>query len=288
MFFKYKLYWYRDSNLTYNFGDEIAPWLFYQMFNINQEQPCDINIENNVLLSVGSVMRLCNSNTEVWGSGIRSIDQSDFKPARKYHAVRGLFSRNQLLNLNIDCPAVYGDPALFCSELYYLYFEKKYDLGIIPHYTETDDVIKKYKKIKNIAIIDLRTKNITNIINQILKCKRTVSSSLHGLIVSISYGIPTRWMIYSNKIKGDNIKYYDFFSSLDANVFETFDRKNKISLIPKYTPIFYRPNLSIKTIIDSTIKYDTSKINLDLLFQSCPIKNLSSPLDKADKDGMLW
>ena len=287
MSFKYKLYWYRDRNLRYNFGDELVPWLFYRMFHLHQEQPCDPDIENNVLLSVGSVMRLCNSNTEVWGSGIRNIDQSDFKPARKYHAVRGLFSRDQLLNLGIDCPSVYGDPALFCPELYYPYVEKKYDLGIIPNYIETDDIIKKYKNVKNIAIIDVRTNNIEKIINSILSCKYTISSSLHGLIISIIYGIPTRWIIYSNKIKGDNIKYFDFFSSLDSNVFETFDRKRKISLIPQYTPIFYRSNLSIKTIIDNTIKYDTSKINLDLLFQSCPIKNLSSPLDNADKYDML-
>ena len=45
--------------------------------------------------------------------------------------------------------------------------------------------------------------------------------------------------------------------------------------------------MSTKTLIDSTIKYDISKINLDILFQSCPIKNLSSPPDNTDKDGML-
>lgn len=268
---KYKLYWYRD--FVYNFGDEIVPWLFYKMFNINQEQPCNINIEKNVLLSVGSIMRLCDSNTEVWGSGIRNIDQSDFKPARKYHAVRGLFSRNQLLKLNIDCPAVYGDPSLLCSKFYYPSLKKTSDLGIIPHYIETDDMIKKYKNVKNITIIDVRTNNIEKIINSILSCKYTISSSLHGLIISIIYEIPTRWMIYSNKIYGDNIKYYDFFSSLDSNVFETFDIKHKVSLIPQYNPILYIPNMSTKTLIDSTIKYDISKINLDLLFQSCPIKN---------------
>jgi hypothetical protein len=40
----YTLYWYR--NTIYNFGDELVPWLFYRMFNLHQEQPCDPDIEN--------------------------------------------------------------------------------------------------------------------------------------------------------------------------------------------------------------------------------------------------
>lgn len=267
----YKLYWYRDS--IYNFGDEIAPWLFYKMFNICQTKPCDLNLEKNVLLSIGSIMRLCNSNTEVWGSGIRNIDQSDFKPARKYHAVRGMFSRHQLLNLDIDCPEIYGDPALLCSKFYHPCIEKKYDLGIIPHQIETNDFIKQYKNVKNVCIIDLRTNNIEGVIDNILKCKTTVSTSLHGLIISVLYGIPTRWMIHSNKIRGDGIKFYDFFSSLDYNLFDNFDSKNKVSLISKYNPILHKDNLNIKNLIDKTFKYEMLDINLNLLLNSCPIQN---------------
>ena len=105
----YKLFWWRGKG--YNFGDEITPWLFKKMCNIDQPSPCNLKqYQGQVLLAVGSIMRLSSPKTSIWGSGIRNIDQSDFTEAKKYHAVRGVFTRKQLLKLGYSCPAIYGDP----------------------------------------------------------------------------------------------------------------------------------------------------------------------------------
>ena len=60
------------------------------------------------------------------------------------------------------------------------------------------------------------------IIQNITSCEQTFSSSLHGLIVSHAYGIPSVWCnFYPNKpIAGDNVKFRDYFSSVDIDYYD--------------------------------------------------------------------
>jgi hypothetical protein len=266
----FNLWWWRGSE--YNFGDEIPPWLFNKMFGIKYQNPCNIKKEKNVLISVGSIMRLSSPNTEVWGSGIRNIDQSDFTKAKKYHAVRGPFSRDQLLRMGFDCPKVYGDPGLLLPLYYFPKKSKKYILGIIPHVSEYLEIKKIYGAKEGVKIIDLRTNNIEKVVDDILECEHTISTSLHGIITSAAYGIPTRWLKYSDRINGDDVKFYDFLASLDPEVHRTFDPITMTSAISKYNPILYSPGLTISKMIDSTFIHDMTQIDLDLLIKSCPIK----------------
>jgi len=266
----FNLWWYRGRE--HNFGDEIPPWLFDKMFGIKHPNPCNIKKDKDILISVGSIMRLSSPNTDVWGSGIRNIDQSDFTKANKYHAVRGPFSRDQLLRIGFECPAVYGDPGLLLPKYYFPKKDKKYILGIIPHVSEYLEMKKLYEGKPGVSIIDLRTNNIEQVVDAILECERTFSTSLHGIITSAAYGIPTRWMKYSDRINGDDIKFYDFLASLDPEVYKTFDTKNIKSPISKYNPIRYTSELTIATMIDSTFVHDMTQINLNALIRSCPIK----------------
>jgi len=53
------------------------------------------------------------------------------------------------------------------------------------------EIVKKFSKDKRIHLIKLRGyQHWLNIIDEILACKYVVPESLHGLIVSESYGIP--------------------------------------------------------------------------------------------------
>lgn len=45
-------------------------------------------------------------------------------------------------------------------------------------------------------------------------CKKILSSSLHGLIVSDAYNIPNRMIKFSNKINGDGTNFTDYFLSV--------------------------------------------------------------------------
>jgi len=265
----YKLFWWRGKH--YNFGDEITPWLFKKMCDINQSSPCNIKLEKGpIILAVGSIMRLSSAKTSIWGSGIRNIDQSDFTEAKKYHAVRGPFTRKQLLNLGYTCPAIYGDPGLLLPKYYNPSISKKFKLGIIPHVSEYEDIKKKYSKLKDVLIINLTTNDIEKVVDDIVSCETTVSTSLHGIITSVAYGIPTRWLKYSDRITGDDIKFYDFFASLDNRVFSTFNYKDITSPISKYNPII--PSNSISDIIKQTELYPMDSLDINRLISSCPVK----------------
>jgi hypothetical protein len=265
---KMKLWWYRPQR-GYNFGDEITPWLFKKMYDVDILNPSNPK-EDNVLLGVGSIMRLANENTEVWGSGIRNIDQADFEGARKFHAVRGPFSRKRLLELGMQCPRIYGDPGLLLPTYYFPKIEKKYELGIVPHLVDREIVAEKFARFNNVKIIDLDNKNIEDVVDQFLECKHIVSTSLHGLITAVAYGIPVKWLKASNNINGDDIKFYDFWASLDLRVFTEFDADRMTVDIEKYQPVWLDDVESPSALINKTNLIPITALNLKRLIEICP------------------
>jgi len=44
-----------------------------------------------------------------------------------------------------------------------------------------------------------------------MKCRKIVSSSLHGIIIAETFGIPTAWLRCSDKIVGGEFKYHDYY-----------------------------------------------------------------------------
>jgi hypothetical protein len=266
----YNIFWYKSLVYGDNFGDEIVPWLLNKMLNIKIINPCH-KLSKNMLLSIGSVLWACNSSTTVWGTGILYSKQKKIIAPKQICSVRGLFSRQRLIDLGYECPKNFGDPSILCSIFFKPVVNKKYTLGIIPHITEYKEINQIYQNIPNIKIINLRTNNIESVIEDILSCEQTISSALHGIIISVIYQIPTKWVVFSNKLYGDGVKYYDFFSSLDNKVFYDFDNnlfqtKNSI-----YNPTVVTPSTKILDI--KTELYSTQNLNLEQIYESCPIKN---------------
>jgi pyruvyltransferase len=99
------------------------------------------------------------------------------------------------------------------SHIYKPYSIPKYKVGIIPHINDYDFILSIINNDK-IIIIDLKTENIENVIEQINSCNLIISSSLHGIITSHSYGIPALWFRFGNSIGGDDIKFYDYYYSV--------------------------------------------------------------------------
>lgn len=264
----HSLWWYRSSK-EYNFGDEITPWLIEKMFGFMQDKPCSLK-DPSVMLGVGSIMRLSNHNTDVWGPGIRNIDQNDFKPARKFHAVRGLFTRNRLLELGHECPAIYGDPGLLLPDYYKPTLKKRYKLGVIPHIVDYDEMSAHFKGKPGVKMIDLKSKDIEDISRQVLECEHIVSTSLHGVITAVAYGIPVRWLKCSDKINGDDVKFYDFFSSIDHDVFNLFDRKKWKAHKDCYNPLRFDSKMSIDQVCKETTKLELKDFDKQALIDACP------------------
>ena len=217
--FKIHLYWY-DLNKKKghgNYGDMLAPFL---VSHITKTEIVKVTAVNRRLykwfikpyFTVGSIIKRANSNSIVWGSGIIKKDEQVAKA--KFLAVRGPRTRQRLLELGYSVPEKYGDPAILLPNFYKDEIEKTYDVGIIPHYLDYDDVFQHFKNESRIKIINLVTENVEKTTDDILACKAIVSSSLHGVIVPQAYGIPALWIRFSDRLSGDNTKFYDYFESV--------------------------------------------------------------------------
>ena len=218
---------YGDSIKHNNWGDDIN-FLFIReivtqrIFNIhNLYKTSSLKDLDNYLL-IGSIIEsFSTEKSSIWGSGAMFGNVPlKIKPKRVY-AVRGPLTRNYLLNNGVDCPPIYGDPALLLPYHYQPCVEKCYKIGLIPHYVDYDnDVIKKIveKYPNDVVLINMQSyshwHDVVDIINQ---CEMILSSSLHGLIVSDSYSVPNVWISLSDKIRGGNFKYLDYFQSVNRN-----------------------------------------------------------------------
>ena len=56
--------------------------------------------------------------------------------------------------------------------------------------------------------------NVKNVATKISGCTVVFSSSLHGLILADSYGIPNAHIIITNKLQGDTYKFEDYYSGV--------------------------------------------------------------------------
>ena len=264
-----------------NLGDELAPYLIRKIARLpsatrlrrRPDEPRGLT--EPVLLSVGSVLRLCSGNSVVWGSGIRNIDQP-VAAARRFCAVRGPLTRERLSNLGYDCPAVFGDPALLTPRYFHPSVQERFRLGIIPHGLDHRRLSRLYSRQPGVLVIDVSRGDVEGIIRQLLSCERTVSSALHGLVLSVAYGIPTRWLKCSEKIMGDDSKIYDFFASLDGAVAEALCRRT-VTLPPGEPALEpYRPirlgarAIPWRELAERTFGYPLTA-SLDDLLQACPI-----------------
>lgn len=163
--------------------------------------------------------KFSRERVNVWCTGFIYYERNTtgFYRDMNFHSVRGKLTKariEKMLNKSFDIPT--GDGGLIASYLVKRPVEKKYKVGIIPHFAEQDHVaFKKLKqKYPNATTINLREDPL-KVVEKIAACELIVSSSLHGLIVADSFGIPNQWVIVSNKLKGDNFKFDDYYSAFD-------------------------------------------------------------------------
>lgn len=204
-----KVWWLGNKYCQGNFGDILTPHIL-DYFGIKFEY---VNHYSKAeAIGVGSIARRAGDSVMVLGSGI--ISQSDkLAPKANWKFVRGPYTRNRVRFFGGECPPIYGDPALLLPLLVEP-SDKKYSVGFVPHNVDYNEISQKYK---NSNVIGLGTRNFRQIIHRITQCETIISSSLHGIICAHSYGIPAAWAKSKVKLKGDNVKFEDYFASVDID-----------------------------------------------------------------------
>lgn len=247
------LCWWHSPSIQ-NWGDDINPQLFEW---ITGGPPSELMIgQQNAphYLGIGSILTFANANSVVWGSGIMA--RSDVvNPKADIRSVRGKLSRRRLLDCGGSCPEVFGDPALLFPKFYDNDVDIEYELGVIPHFVDFNLAVSREENLIN--VIDIRS-DIFKFVDEVRKCKRIVSSSLHGLIVADSYGIPSQWVKFSNRLHGDGVKFLDHFSSIDC--------RDTTCINIEDIPL----DLKFYNKIEPHIRRRDLNIDLNLLLDSCP------------------
>lgn len=223
-----RLFWWSEPHLLgkpkENYGDLLGKYLVQKISGkeVVWAHPKKWHFKDYfqpIYVTAGSVLAHVNNKCIVWGSGIINKDQI-VKPA-KFLAVRGPQTRKRLLEQGYQVPEVFGDPGMLLPLYYQPTIEKKYKLGIIPHYNDFKTIKPLYENEKEVLLIDLMTNDIEATTNLFLQCEHIVSSSLHGLIVAHAYGVPAVWVQFSNKLFGDGIKFKDYFESVQISFYQT-------------------------------------------------------------------
>lgn len=219
------------------------------------------------LMAIGSVADwMGNSKTTVWGSGFLKCPTADNDKQNSYSlgrvcAVRGKKTREALLKAGIECPEVYGDPALLMPLIYRPSVQKvKGRMGIIPHYVDIDNpnVERLLNELGDDGVL-IRVsgyKNWKEVIDLLYSCEFVISSSLHGLILADAYGIPNQWVVFSDLLVGGSFKFEDYYSVVGKDA----------------RPVLVKDETTFHSIYEQSKPYQAIKFDPLPLLKACPVE----------------
>lgn len=250
-----------------NWGDALNPVLIEHLSGLKPflAQEYSKNLKNEPIYTViGSILQWqilrkekILKNTIIWGTGFMiESGRLQGKP-RQICAVRGPLTRDNILKSGVQCPEIYGDPALLYPRIYRPDINKECKLGIILHHLEKENnFFKDIENSREIKFIDIEAP-INTVVNEICSCKCIASSSLHGIIAADAYGVPSAYLKISDKVVGDGFKFRDYFASVGRSDTE---------------PLLVSEQTTIDDIFESVSHYKID-IDLDELLDACPFYN---------------
>jgi len=216
---KVPVYHFVDKNI----GDGMNPLVFNSLckgFSFKHLPTMPPHSDTPCILGIGSILSwnkdVDASNQIVCGSGFIHSNKIPERPL-KIISVRGPMTRGKFIKAGIECPQIYGDLALLTRYVIKAPdLKKKYSVGVIPHYVDKEHpFVIQAKSIPNWTVIDInQAYTPSNFIKELHECEYILSSTLHGIILSDSYGIPAYHVQLSDKVIGGDWKFRDYFLSV--------------------------------------------------------------------------
>lgn len=242
-----------------NFGDELTKDIVEKLFNKKVEVHNKVDTRFD-LIGVGSLIHFFNDivdyKTYVWGSGLIDDQVKTINKNFLFNACRGVFTRSKLSEEYQQIPM--GDPGLLCNLIYDKKVDKTNIIGVIPHLRDEqskylNEVIKKHPEIFKIIPVGQPPEKVAD---EIKSCKLVLSSSLHGLIVSDSLGVPNMHLMLSdnlkspNHLRGGEYKFRDYYSATGKKYKNFNPRHADLLDLDGYEKIIknYRPIKDLDTI----------------------------------------
>jgi hypothetical protein len=256
--------WPQSDVVRDNWGDKLNP-ILVSLLSCRLVQPATEATCEPIYSVIGSHLKGVTRNHIVWGTGfIAENDKLSEKPMQ-ICAVRGPLSHAMLHAQGVGCPEVYGDPAILYPIFYRPKLTKRYELGVIKHVR--DRLIAPLpasligSEVKEIDI----TGDVRTVVNEICSCQYIASSSLHGIIAAHSYGIPASWIKFGDRVRGDGLKFRDYYASIG---------------IFKPNEIFVKDDFTRRMLAEQCQLPETP-INTTALIEACPF------MDAARKAALI-
>ncbi|MGE0718266.1 MAG: polysaccharide pyruvyl transferase family protein [Alphaproteobacteria bacterium] len=203
-----------------NFGDLLVPHLLPRLTGL---PPIHHERAAPRLFTIGSLIQTTADGDVIWGTGLNGGSPEMRNDPRTLHvyATRGPLSLEYLRRRGYDVGRVKAtfDPAallghLFAREIAQLAARpgrRKKDFIVIPHYRDESAMRRLHPEY------DDRIRSVDTpffaLIGDILDAELVVSSSLHGVIIAESLGVPAVW---HRPIMGENeLKFTDYYLGTD-------------------------------------------------------------------------
>lgn len=204
-----RLYYWRPGDYSHggtnvhNFGDRLN-WIILDKlgadFGWSPPEKADLVVLGSILEHLPR-----NWSGTVCGAGKLYEDSNIDLSSSRVLALRGKLTAASCTGVPAD--VVLGDPGLLIPS----WFRQQVattDLGIVPHWSDKD----LWRRFNHGQLIDV-TGPPAQVIEQITKCKRIITSSLHGAVIADAFGIPRRLELFPQaRREGGDYKFRDYQS----------------------------------------------------------------------------
>lgn len=176
------------------------------------------------LFAIGSIVHQANEGDIIWGTGAlpNRLKGEKSMAGLDIRALRGPLTKKFLNENNaaLKGEVTFGDPGVLISEFFDVQnITKRREIGVIPQLFDIgEDIFTGLD-------VCLPTAGWQNVVRYIAESEAIVSSSLHGLIVAESFGIPCRWLRNENMpsyTTDPSFKYNDYYAGTGRNLVDDF------------------------------------------------------------------
>ncbi len=226
-------WWHKKENVGDALSPVIVSWMLEQR---GLKEPADPKKRIH-LMAVGSLIGMQDFDAVIWGSGLHCLDTVTKMNAHSSYvrydirAVRGPVTAFLMRSAGYECPEVYGDPAVLMPLIYPgKTEEKKYPVSLIRHLDSAGGALES-----GIHEISAASGDVFSFIDEIKASKMVISSSLHGIILAESYGVPAVYLLPGTE--NQRMKYYDWYFSTGRYSVTTVDSTEEaLNICPMHLP----------------------------------------------------
>jgi succinoglycan biosynthesis protein ExoV len=242
-----EIYYYKSE--FGNFGDDLNPWLWPQLFDVASTEPNTLFVGIGSILHKGAgLMKLNDTKKIIFGSGVRpEVHFSNFlaNDSLDIRFLRGPLSSSVLAH---EYPYI-SDAAYAIRQLKDFdkgTEDKKYDVSVMPYFKSLNyiDWEKICKELGYHYISPLSEKGVEFTLQEIKQSRKLITEAMHGAIVADLYRVPWHRFIFSTPhTEGSMVsefKWTDWLQSVKIY-------NNEVTAIPFYgknKPINYFQKLT--------------------------------------------